>query len=104
MIQMHLSSVQIQWMMFVRILMITIQSEKGKKLIVFDDMIADIMANEQFQAIIEDMFIRCRKLKINFTCFYHTVLCFCSKLCKIKFNTLFDYENKQQSRITKYCN
>ena len=74
MIQMHLSSVQIQWMMFIRILMITIQSEKEKKLIVFDDMIADIMANEQFQAIIKELFIRCRKLKINFTCFYYSLM------------------------------
>ena len=35
-----------------------------------------------------------------FTCLYHTVLFFCSKRCKIKFNTLFDYENKQLNRIT----
>ena len=34
-----------------------------------------------------------------FTCLYHTVLFFCSKRCKIKFNTLFDYENKQLNRI-----
>ena len=34
------------------------------------------------------------------TCLYHTVLFFCSKRCKIKFNTLFDYENKQLNRIT----
>ena len=39
---MHLLSAQIRWMTFMRILMITIQSEKEKKLIVFDDMISDI--------------------------------------------------------------
>ena len=33
-------------------------------LIVFDDMIADIMANKKFQAIIKELFIRCRKLNI----------------------------------------
>ena len=43
MIQMHLSSVQILWMMFIRISMIKIQSRKEKKLIVFDEMIVDIM-------------------------------------------------------------
>ena len=43
---MHLSSVQIRWMMFMRILTITIQSEKEKKLIVFDGMIADIMTKD----------------------------------------------------------
>ena len=35
---------------------------KRKILIVFDDMIADIMTNKKFQAIIKQLFIRCRKL------------------------------------------
>ena len=39
-------------------------SRKRKILIVFDDMIADIMTNKKFQAIIKDLFIRCRKLNI----------------------------------------
>ena len=38
---------------------------KRKKLIVFDDMIADIMTNKKFQAIIKELFIRCRKLNIS---------------------------------------
>ena len=46
--------------------MITIQSEKEKK-IVFDDMIADIMTSEKFQAIIKELFIRCRSLSISLT-------------------------------------
>ena len=37
---------------------------KRKKLIFFDDMIADIMANKRFRAIIKKLFIRCRKLNI----------------------------------------
>ena len=36
-----------------------------KVLIVFDDMIADIMRNEKFEAIIKELFIRCRKLNIS---------------------------------------
>ena len=36
-----------------------------KVLIVFDDMIADIMTNKKFQAIIKELFIRCRKLNIS---------------------------------------
>ena len=40
--------------------------QKKKNLIVFDDMIADIMSNKKFQAIIEELFIRCRKLNIVF--------------------------------------
>ena len=40
-------------------------SRRRKLLIVFDDMIADIMRNKQFQAIIKELFIRCRKLNIS---------------------------------------
>ena len=36
-----------------------------KILIVFDDMIADIMTNKKFQAIIKKLLIRCRKLNIS---------------------------------------
>ena len=36
-----------------------------KILIHFDDMIADIMTNRRFQAIIKELFIRCRKLNIS---------------------------------------
>ena len=36
-----------------------------KILIVFDDMIADIMTNKRFQAIIKELFTRCRKLNIS---------------------------------------
>ena len=41
--------------------MTTIQAE-NENLNVFDDMIADIMANKKFQAIINEQFIRWRKL------------------------------------------
>ena len=37
---------------------------RRKTLIVFDDMIADIMINKKFQAIMKELFIRCRKLNI----------------------------------------
>ena len=40
-------------------------SRKRKKLIVFDDMIADIMTSTRFQAIIKELFIRRRKLNIS---------------------------------------
>ena len=38
---------------------------KRKILIVFGDMIAGIMTNKRFQAIIKELFIRCRKLNIS---------------------------------------
>ena len=40
-------------------------NRRRKILIVFDDMIADIIANRRFQAIIKELFIRCRKLNIS---------------------------------------
>ena len=64
MIQMDLLNLEIRWMMFMRIFMIIIQVEK-KILIVFDDMITDIMTNKHFQAIIKELFIRCRKVNIS---------------------------------------
>ena len=54
---------------FIRILTITNLAGKKKKIIVFDDMIADTMSNKK------------------------SVLFFCSKICWIKFDTLFDDEN-----------
>ena len=36
-----------------------------KVLIIFDDMIADIMRNEKVKAIVRELFIRCRKLNIS---------------------------------------
>ena len=38
---------------------------KRKKLIAFDDMIVDIISNKKFPAIIEELFVRCRKLNIS---------------------------------------
>ena len=40
-------------------------SRKRKILIVFDDMITDIMSNKKFQVIIKELFIRCRKVNIS---------------------------------------
>ena len=50
-------------MMFTIILMTVTQIETI--LIVFDDMIPDIMANKKFKAIIKELFIRRRKLNIS---------------------------------------
>ena len=50
-------------------------NRKRKVLIIFDDMIADIMTNKKFQSVIKELFIRCRKINISLvfiTCFYST--------------------------------
>ena len=67
--------------------------KKRKKIIVFGDMIADITTNRRFQAIIKEMFIRCRKLNISLvfiTQFYFSV----PKDERLNSTKLFDYENK----------
>ena len=51
-----------RWMMFTKILIITTQKEI---LTVFYDMTADFMSNKTFQAVIKELFIRCRKLNIS---------------------------------------
>ena len=63
-----------------------------KLLIVFHDMIADIMTNKKFQSIIKELFIRCRKINISLA--FITVFFFCTKRRKIKFNALFNYEDQ----------
>ena len=40
-------------------------TRKIKNLIVFDDMIADIMDNKKVQSVVRELFIRCRKLNIS---------------------------------------
>ena len=40
-------------------------NRRRKILIAFDDMIADIMTSKKFQAIIKELFIRCRKFNIS---------------------------------------
>ena len=41
------------------------KKRKRKVLIVFNDMITDIMSSKKFKAIIKELFIRCRKLNIS---------------------------------------
>ena len=58
-----------------------------------DDMIADIVINKKFQAIIKELFIRCRKINISLvfiTQSYFSV----PKDVKIKFYALFYYEDQ----------
>ena len=52
--------------MFTNILIITILIEKNKILIVFDNMIADMIHNKKLDSIVTELFIRGRKLNISF--------------------------------------
>ena len=48
-------------------------NRRRKILIVFDDMIADIMKNKKFQSIIKELFIRCRTVNISLSLFHFSV-------------------------------
>ena len=52
------------------------KQRKQKVLIIFDDMVADIMSDKKFKAIIKELFIRCRKLNISIVfimqCYFRT--------------------------------
>ena len=41
-------------------------NKESKILIVFDDMIADMLCNEKFNSVVTELFIRSRKLNIYF--------------------------------------
>ena len=67
-------------------------NKRRKILIVFDDMIADIMTNKKFQSIIKELFIRCRKLNISIvfiTQSYFSV----PKDVRLNSTHYFDHEN-----------
>ena len=55
---------QMIWMIFITILKNTIQSKKQKILIVFDDVIVDMLSNKIFNPITTELFIKKRKLII----------------------------------------
>ena len=49
-----------------KILKNTMQIKKCKILIIFDDMIADMLSNKKLNPILTELFIRSRKLNISF--------------------------------------
>ena len=52
------------WMIFIKILKNTILLKNKKILIIFDDMIADMLSNKKRTPIVAELFIRGRKLNI----------------------------------------
>ena len=66
-------------------------NKKRKILIIFDDMIADMLINKKL-----------KKTK-HFSCFYYTILFHCPKKCYTKFNRLFSYKNSKQKKTSTNC-
>ena len=77
-------------------------NRRRKILIVFDDMIADIMTNKKFQAIIKELFIRCRKINISLVFITQSYF---SVPKDVRLNSTHYFIMKiNNKRITKYCN
>ena len=76
-------------------------SRKGQILIVFDDLIADIMTNKKFQAIIKEIFIKCRKLNISLVFIPQSYF---SVAKDMRLNPTHYLIMKIYKKITKYCN
>ena len=74
---------------------------KRKILIVFDDMIADIMTNKKFQSLIKELFIRCRKL--NSTHYLIMKIKNRKELQNIAINHSADIDYKDFMKIYREC-
>ena len=53
-------------------------NKKHKILVVFDDMIADMLNNKKLNSVVTELFIRGRKLNISLVFYYTTLFC-CTK-------------------------
>ena len=74
---------------------------KRKILIVFDDMIADMLSNIKLNPTVAELFIRGRKLNISL--FHITHFFFHAKKYQTKFYPLFHYKNCRQISISTNC-
>ena len=57
-------NIQMIWMIFKKILKNTIPKKPRKVLMVFDDMITDLLSNKQLNSVVTELYIRSRKLNI----------------------------------------
>ena len=68
--------------------------KEHKTLIVFDDMVADMLSNQKLDPTVTKLLFRGRKLNIFF-CFYYSIFIYCTKKNQSKLYTLFYYENSK---------
>ena len=66
-------------------------NKENKILIVFDDMIADMISNKKLNSIVAELFIRCRKLNISLVFISQLYFKFPKDIRNI--STLFYYED-----------
>ena len=77
-------------------------NKRCKKLIVFDDMIADMFSNKKLNPIVTELFIRGRKLNISLVFITQSYFAVPKKIL-IKFFALFYWENSKQMSTSINC-
>ena len=76
-------------------------NKKRRKLIIFDDMIADMISNKKLNPVVTESFIRNRKLNI-YLVFIKNLILLCQKN-QTKFYDLFYYEGFRQTKTSTNC-
>ena len=77
-------------------------NKKREILLVFRDMIVDMLNNNKLNPIVTELFIRGKKLNISLV--FITQSLFCStKKYYTKFYALFYYDNSKQARASTNC-
>ena len=75
-------------------------NKKCKMLIIFDDMIADVLSNKKLNPIVTELFIRGRKLNISLV--FITQSYFAAPK-NIRLNSTFYHKNSKQTTASTNC-
>ena len=73
-----LLNTQMIWRVFIKILKKYNPNKNRKTLIVFDDMIADMLNDKKLSSTVTELFIKVKKTK-HFSCFYYKILFCCTE-------------------------
>ena len=77
-------------------------NKENKILIVFDDMISDMINNKTLNSIVTELFIRGRKLNISLVFITQSYFKI-PKDVRLNTNHFFHYENSKQKRTSANC-
>ena len=95
MVQKLLVNTQMTWVIFIKILKKTIQIKNENKLIVFDDLIVDMLSNKKLNPIVTELFITGWKLNISLLLLHNFISLF-QKLNQIQHTILlWKFQTKQ---------
>ena len=76
--------------------------KKRKVLIMFDDLIVDMIRDKNFHPVVTELFIMGQKLK-NYFGVYYTGTHSCTKFYKSKHYALLHHEDSKQTRASTNC-